>query len=173
MADSLALSLVDKKLLTDQIVLTIGFDIENLSSEDFDGEIEKDYYGRKVPKPAHGTINLKKYTSSSRLITEGVVDFYRKNVDKNLFIRRINITANHVAEEDSIPKNSSFEQMDIFSDDSLTEENIKKERKEKKIQNTVVKIKKQYGKNSIVRGMNMQKDATAMERNNQIGGHRA
>ena len=181
MTDLLSLDLVDKGLVTDQMVLTIGYDICNLTDPNikktYKGQITKDPYGRQVPKHAHGTVNLEGPTSSSKLITETVMDLYRRIVDKNLFIRRINITANHVINEGSVKKIENFEQLNLFTDYGI--EHKKKEEKEvaleleKKMQNAVIDIKKKYGKNAILKGINLKEGATAKERNKQIGGHKA
>lgn len=181
MADLLVLDLVDKGLVTNQIVLTVGYDTSNLKNKDilrnFNGKTAADRYGRKIPKHAHGTINLESYTSSTRLITEAALRLYRCIMDKNLLSRRIYIVANHVISEQRIPENEQYEQLDFFTDHEETELRRKKEKKalerEKRRQQTILNIKKKYGKNAIVKGMNLQEGATAIERNKQIGGHKA
>ena len=179
MTDALVLDLVEKKLVTDQLVLTVGYDIDNISTGrsvgEYKGEVVKDRYGRKIPKHAHGTANLSRYTASVSLATQAVTKLYDDIVDKRLLSRRINITANHViTEKEAVNKNSSYHQMDLFTDfinkDDNEEESAKLE-KEKKVLKTMVDIKKKYGKNAIVRGMNLKEGATAMDRNRQIGGH--
>ena len=181
MTDLLSLDLVDKGLVTDQMVLTVGYDICNLTDPDikreYKGQITKDHYGRLIPKHAHGTVNLEGPTSSSKLITEAVMDLYRRIVNESLFIRRINLTANHVVNEGSVKKNENFEQLNLFTDYGI--EHKKKEEDEaaleleKKMQYAVIDIKKKYGKNAILKGINLKEGATARERNKQIGGHKA
>lgn len=179
MVDLLMLDLIDKGLVTDQLVLTVGYDIDNIATGrsvgEYKGEVVKDRYGRKIPKHAHGTANLSRYTASVALATQAVTRLYDDIVDKRLLSRRINITANHViTEKEAVNKNSSYHQMDLFTDfinkDDNEEESAKLE-KEKKVLKTMVDIKKKYGKNAIVRGMNLKEGATAMDRNRQIGGH--
>lgn len=169
MVDLLVLDLVEKKLLTDQIVLTVGYDIEN---KNYDGPMVVDFYGRVIPKQAHGTTTLKRPTSSTSLILDAVMDLYDAIIDKTLLCRRIYLTANRVVLEDM---NSAvgFEQMDFFTDYSEVKKQETRLKREKSIQKTVINIKKKYGKNSILRGMNFKEGATAKERNEQIGGHKA
>lgn len=177
MTDLLVLELVDKGLYTDQIVLTVGYDVENLA-RGYTGETTTDHYGRKIPKHAHGTANLSGHTSSTREILEATTRLYERIVNKNLLVRRLNVTANHVLTEGEIPKGEQGgEQMDMFTDYEskererrLREETLEKERRRQK---TVIDIKKKYGKNAILRGMNLEEGATARERNRQIGGHKA
>ncbi len=177
MTDLLVLDLVEKHLVTNQIVLTIGYDIENLTnpeiSNTYHGEITIDHYGRQVPKSAHGSINLKRYNSSTRLITDAVIELYERIVDKNLLIRRVNIGANHVIREGEIQEQP--EQLNLFTNfevlDETAQENAKL-KKERKIQDTVLSVHKKYGKNSLIKGMNLEYGATTIERNNQIGGHK-
>lgn len=183
MADQLALDLVDKCMVTDQIVLNVGYDIENLSDPEirkiYHGEVTADHYGRKVPKMAHGSINLSRQTSSARLIIEGAMELFDQIVDPRLLVRRMNITANQVLPENEAAKKQEegFEQLDLFTDyGALKRKEEKQEEqlaKEKKLQEAMLGIKKRYGKNAILKGMNLEEGATAMERNRQIGGHRA
>ena len=179
MTDLLVLDLVDKGLVTDQIVLTIGYDIENLTDsnkkEEYEGEVTIDYYGRKVPKHAHGTCNLDKKTSSTKLIMKEVMELYDRIVNPKLYVRRVTITANHVISEAMAVEENVYEQMNLFMDynEVLEEKNAKELEREKRMQKAVLSIKKKYGKNAILKGMNLQEGATTMERNNQIGGHRA
>jgi DNA polymerase V len=182
MADLLVLDLVDKGLVTDQIVLTVGYDIENLTnpeiSKAYKGEITTDYYGRKVPKHAHGTANIGHYTSSTKLVIDAVTELYKRIVNPALLVRRINITAARVLPEGQVDKGGNIpEQLDMFTDYEALEEERKEQKKqfdrEKKMQKTVIGIKKKYGKNAIVKGMNLEEGATAKERNRQIGGHKA
>ena len=182
MADMLALDLLDRKLTTDQLMLTIGYDIENLSdlerAKKYMGEIKTDRYGRKVPRHANGSINLKMPTSSARLITDAADELFERITDEKLLVRRISITANHVCTENTDARElTTGEQLDMFTDyDSVREkERNEKEKleKERRRQETVLEIKKRYGKNAILRGMNLQEGATAAKRNSQIGGHKA
>lgn len=181
MADLLTLDLVDKGFVTDQIVLTVGYDIENLSNavkkSSYQGEIKIDHYGRQIPKHAHGTENLKRYTSSTREIMEAICCLYDRIVDKNLLVRRINISANHIKQEAELKGNEFFEQLDLFTDyEALQNQKKEEERireKEKKVQLAMLSIKRKYGKNAVLRGMNFEEGATAKERNRQIGGHKA
>ena len=181
MTDLMVLDLVDKRLVTDQIVLTVGYDIENLTdanrSRKYKGAVTVDRYGRKVPKHAHGTTNLKKQTSSTRLITDAVLQLYDRIVDKNLLIRRINITANKLVDESTVNEAEEFEQLDLFTDYQAREKEKAKEdadlEREKRMQKAMLDIKKKFGKNAILKGMNLQEGATARDRNEQIGGHKA
>ena len=181
MIDLLVLDLVDKGLVTDQIVLTVGYDIENLSDpvrrKAYKGQITTDRYGRQVPKHAHGTANIGRYTSSTRLVTDAVLELYDRIVDKSLLVRRLNISANHVICEADVPKENKVEQLDLFTDYAALEKEKEKENaaleREKKMQQAVLTIKKKFGKNAILKGMNLQEGATAKDRNAQIGGHKA
>lgn len=181
MADMLALDLVDKGLVTDQIVLTIGFDIENLRDPairgQYHGAVTTDHYGREVPKHAHGTGNLGRHTSSTKQIMEAASALFDSIVDKNLLIRRINVTANHVIEEAALPKEPEAEQLDLFTDYAEEEARRKAEEteleRERTMQLAMLTIKKRYGKNAILKGMNFEEGATAKDRNSQIGGHKA
>ena len=181
MADLLALDLVEKGLVTDQLVLTVGYDIENLSDEknaiSYKGEIKTDYYGRKVPKHAHGTVNIRKYTSSSKLITESVLKLFDEIIDKNLLARRVNIVACRVVSEKSIKEEKPFQQLNFFEDFAEKEEKLLKEKsafeKENRQQKAMAEIKKRFGKNAILKGMNLEEAGTTKDRNEQIGGHRA
>ena len=181
MIDLMALDLVDKGLVTNQIVLTIGYDIENMTdknrSQSYKGKVTTNYYGKKVPKPAHGTTNLPKQTSSTTLITNAVMELYDKIVNKKLLIRRINIVANKLVDEHSVKNANKYEQLDLFTDYEILKKQREKENaeseREKRMQNTILDIKKKFGKNAILKGMNLQEGATAKDRNNQIGGHKA
>ena len=181
MTDLMVLDLVDKGLMTNQIVLTIGYDIENITdknrSQSYKGTVTTNYYGKKVPKPAHGTTNLPKQTSSTTLITNAVMELYDKIVNKKLLIRRINIVANKLVDEHSVKNANKYEQLDLFTDYEILKKQREKENaeseREKRMQNTILDIKKKFGKNAILKGMNLQEGATAKDRNNQIGGHKA
>ena len=182
MTDLLVLDLVDKELLTDQIVVTIGYDIENLTDPErkrlYHGEIMKDHYGRQVPKHAHGTVNLGQHTSSTKQIIAAVSSLYDQITNKSLLIRRLNLTANHVLPESSVTQTgATYEQLDLFTDhtalDKSREKDCRERERERNIQKAMLTIKKKYGKNSILKGMNFEEGATAKDRNAQIGGHKA
>ena len=181
MADLLVLDLVDKGLVTDQIVVTVGYDIENLTdpkrSKAYHGEVVTDHYGRKIPKHSHGTINLGKHTSSTKQVMEATSELFDRIVDKSLLIRRLNITANHVIDEASIEQEPRYEQLDLFTDYAALQAKQEKEQaeleREKKMQKAMLTIKKKFGKNAILKGMNLEEGATARDRNAQIGGHKA
>ncbi len=181
MADLLALDLVDKGLVTDQIVVTVGYDVENLTDPErsgaYHGEIVTDRYGRRIPKHAHGTIHLGRRTSSAKQIMEAASELFDRIVDKNLLIRRLNITADHVTGETSAKQEPQYEQLDLFTDYAALEAEREREQaeldREKKLQQTMLAIKKKFGKNAILKGMNLEEGATARDRNSQIGGHKA
>ena len=181
MADMMALDLVDKGMVTDQLMLTVGYDIDNLTDsgirKSYKGPVTTDRYGRKVPKHAHGTQNLKMPTSSSLQLMAAAEELYDRIINSHLLVRRITLTANRVVVESSVKKQDTFEQMDLFTDYEKREAEEKKEQqeleKEKKLQRAMLDIKKKYGKNAVLKGMNLQEGATARNRNGQIGGHRA
>lgn len=181
MTELLVLDLVDKGLVTDQMVLTVGYDIENLTKPEirkkYKGEVTTDRYGRQTPKHAHGTANLKVQTSSTKLIVDAVMELYDRIVDKHLLVRRMNITANRVVDEANAKKEETFEQLDLFTDYSAELEERKQEEgeleREKRIQRAMLEIKKRYGKSAILKGTNLVEGATTLERNKQIGGHKA
>ncbi len=182
MVDLLVLDLVEKGIVTKQITLTVGYDIENLTNPlikaNYFGEVTKDHYGRLVPKHAHGTVNFKKMTSSTEEITKGVLELFDKIVNKLLLVRRINLSANLLDYESNVKDEKVFEQLDIFNVNSQVskeeEEQQKiKLQKEKELQKTVVGLKKRFGKNAILKGMNLEEGATSIDRNKQIGGHKA
>lgn len=173
MVELLALDLVEKRLVTDQIVLTVGYDIENLSDKEYKGEITTDHYGRKIPKHAHGTANIGKHTSSAILMVKAVMELYDHIIDKNLLVRRINLSANHILGEDVSLQNQKYEQLDLFTN---PQERLKEEtelKKERKIQEAMIELKNRYGKNAVLKGLNLQEGATTIDRNKQIGGHKA
>lgn len=182
MTELLTLDLVEKNLITGQMVLTIGYDIENLTnssiSSTYKGEITIDRYGRKIPKHAHGTINLTHKTSSTKIIMEAVMELYDRIIDNNLLVRRIYVVANNVTSA-NLPKEEKkqYEQIDMFTNyeeqEKKTEENNKKEQSEREIQKAMINIKKKYGKNAIIKGMNLEEGGTTVARNAQIGGHKA
>lgn len=182
MADLLSLDLVSKRLVTNQLVVTIGYDRENLSTPDqkkqYHGEVTKDHYGREIPKHSHGTQNLERYTSSTKLIVGAATELFDRIADKNLLVRRLNIVAAHVIPESEAPKKEpGFEQLDLFTDYAAEQAKQEKEdaalARERKRQEAVLAIKKKFGKNTILRGMNLEEGATARDRNSQIGGHKA
>ena len=181
MTDLLVLDLVDKRLVTDQIVLTVGYDIESLSdpkiSAKYKGKVETDRYGRKVPKSAHGSINLGKHTSSTKLIVNSALELYDRIVNNDLLVRRMYVVANHIVPEDSIDTQSSSEQLDLFTDYAEVEKKRKQERKdeqrERNEQEAILNIQHRFGKNAILKGMNFLDGATTKDRNEQIGGHKA
>lgn len=180
MTDLLVLDLVDKGLVADQMVLTVGYDIENLADpqirSQYSGQITTDHYGRQVPKSAHGSINLGRHTSSTRIITEKVMELYDRIVDPKLTVRRMYVVANHVIDEGSIQEPQS-EQLDLFTDYEELEkrraEESEKLSREKNMQKALLEIKKKYGKNAVLKGMNLEEGATTIERNGQVGGHKA
>ena len=174
MTELLTLDLVKKNLVTNQIVLTIGYDVENITNRniDYNGEVTTDRYGRKVPKHAHGTINLDHATASTKIIMEAVMELYEKIINKDLLARRINITANNVIRAIE-GVNNSFEQIDLFTDYQKRELEQQKEKRERSLQKAMINIKGRYGKNAIIKGMNLQEAGTTIERNSQVGGHRA
>jgi len=175
MAELLSLDLVQKQFVTSQLVLTIGYDIENLTNQEisklYSGEITVDHYGRKIPKHAHGTINLDHNTSSTRIITEAVVKLYSDIVNDKLLVRRINLTANNVIDERD--EKEECEQINLFADYDEINKRRKKEKEEREIQKAMLNIKSKYGKNAVLKGMNLQADGTTIERNGLIGGHKA
>ena len=181
MTDLLVLDLVDKRLVTDQLVLTVGYDIDNLTNPEikksYHGAITTDHYGRAVPKSAHGSVNLGRQTSSTKLILDAVTELFERIVDRNLLIRRVNITANHVVDEASVQKTDNFEQLDLFTDYAAAQARKGDEEaelaREKKMQQAMLEIKKKHGKNAILKGMNLEEGATTVDRNRQIGGHKA
>lgn len=175
MTELLALDLVERGLVTNQIVLEVGYDVDNLKNQAisslYNGEITTDKYGRKVPKHAHGTINIDHQTASSKVLTEHIIKLYEQIVNKQLLVRRINITVNNVVNENMV-KTSDYEQINLFVDYAEVNEERKKEEAEKEIQKAMIGIKSKYGKNAILKGMNLQKEGTTIERNRQIGGHK-
>ncbi len=175
MTELLVLDLVDKGLVCDQIVLTVGYDIENTKSGNYTGEIKPDRYGRDVPKQAHGSENIGRYTSSTKLIVEATMRLFDRIVDKNLTVRRMYVVANHIISEKDIPE--THEQLDLFSDIDSIEEKRKREdaelEREKDLQKAMIALQKRFGKNSVLKGLNLKEGATTIERNGTIGGHKA
>lgn len=180
MTDLLVLDLVNKGLVTDQIVLTIGYDRESLEGErgkNYRGEVTTDHYGRKVPKHAHGSIQLDSHSSSTKLIMDKTMELYTRIVDDRLLVRRVTIAANHIVPESTLKQEPSWQQMDLFTDYAKLEAGQMARRQqmaqEKKLQQAMLSIKKRYGKNAILKGMNLEEDAMTIERNQQVGGHKA
>ena len=174
MADALSLDLAAKDLVTKKLVLTIGYDAENLTRQpSYSGEIKLDRYGRKIPKHAHGTQNLEEYTFSSDIITGEMLKLYERITDKSLSIRRITVVAAGIIKESEIKSQIKYEQMDMFTDYAAKEREEIAVQKEKRRQKAILKIKAKYGKNAIVKGTSLKDGATAMDRNAQIGGHKA
>ncbi len=177
MTDALVLSLVEKHLVTNQMVLTVCYDIDNLTDPArraaYKGEVKADYYGRLVPKHAHGTANLGKYTSSSSRIINAVTELYDRIVDENLLVRRIYVVAAGLKTEEEGKKQSEYVQLDLMTDYAEIEREEKKDEREKNLQKALLDIKKKYGKNAVLKGTNFVEGATMKSRNEQIGGHRA
>lgn len=176
MAELSTLDLVEKGLVTNQIVLDIVYDVENLKNgEKYAGEIVSDRYGRRAPKPAHGTVNIGKYSSSTKEITEKTVELFERIVNKNLSVRKLSLTCNHLISETEVRE--ADEQLSLFDDyEELEKKRVKQLselEKEKKMQKAMLKIKGKYGKNAVIKGLDLQEGATTLERNSQIGGHKA
>jgi DNA polymerase V len=179
MIDLLSLDLTDKHLVTKQLVLDIGYDIENLTNpaikKMYNGEITIDNYGREVPKHSHGTINLDYNTSSSKVLSKKCIELYDRIVNKNLLIRKINITACNIIDEDIVEKEVVHEQLNLFSSSDDSEQKIedkKRQKEDNKLQHVLLDIKNKYGKNSILKGMNLEEGGTTIDRNNQVGCHK-
>ena len=183
-AEGMALNLVSKRMVTDQLVLTVGYDAECLTRPEirelYHGEITTNYYGKQVPKHAHATYNFPQPTSSSRLLMNGAAELFDKCVHPDLLIRRLSLTTNHVKDEATLNGQRSSrtpQQLDLFTDyDALRQQQQKEQErlaKERRLQEVQLKIKQRYGKNALLRGLNFAEGATAKERNEQIGGHKA
>lgn len=181
MADQLSLDLVDKGLVTNQLVLTVGYDMENLKDPSkrnaYHGMVTTDRYGRAIPKHAHGTRNLDKPTSSTKLIIQAAMELFSRIVDPDLLARRVYLVASRVVPESSLAHEEVVEQLDLFTDQEVEDKRRKEEtaelERERKRQEAVLTIKKKFGKNAILKGANLVDGATAKDRNGQIGGHRA
>jgi len=183
MADAISLELVEKRLLTNQLVLTVNYDRESLTRQDiaakYHGDIVMDYYGRPVPKHAHGTANLPCNSSSSREIIKAVLSLYDSIVNRDLLIRRLNISTNHIISESRIPQQKAPKelQLDLFTDyesiEKRKQDKQKDSEKERRMQEALINIKQRFGKNAILKGTSYAEGATAKERNKQIGGHKA
>ena len=180
MTDLLVLDLVEKHLVTDQLVLTVGYDVECLTNPDiawrYNGPVVTDHYGRKIPKHAHGTVNLKKRSSSTRLITDAVMELYDRIMNPSLLVRRITLAACRLMDEQQAIDAELPEQLELFVDYQALEQQRRREEaalaKEKQMQHAVIYLKKRFGKNAVIKGMNLKEGATARERNRQIGGHK-
>lgn len=180
MADLLSLDLVSKNLVTDQLILTIGYDIDNLINDEikskYKGEITTDRYGRSTPKHSHGTINLDHKTSSSKIIIENMLVLFDRIANKDLLIKRINMVVANVIDASLAGTKPKYEQIDLFTDYASLEEKRNREnvseKEENKLQHVLIDIKNKYGKNAILKGMNLEEGGTTIDRNNQIGGHR-
>ena len=181
MTELLVLDLVEKNLVTNQLTLTIGYDIENLSDPErrkqYHGPVTTDQYGRSIPKHAHGTANLDRYLSSTKLITGAMMNLFDRIVDPKLLVRRITITANRVIDEKAAQRKDEYQQLDLFTDYKAEEVRQREEQteleREKRMQKAMLDVKHKFGKNAILKGMNLQEGATAKDRNSQIGGHKA
>lgn len=181
MAEAISLDLVSKKYITDQLVLHIDYDIECLTNPEYskyyNGEIVTDRYGRSVPKPAHGTLRLKRKTSSTKLITEGFLKLYDVIINKKMLIKKINMYVANLSSELEIKETHEIKQFDLFTDYEEIERKEKAEKealeKEHKVQETLINLRSRFGKNAILKGINIKSESTAIERNNQIGGHKA
>ncbi len=176
MADQMALELVEKGLVTDQITVTVGYDIENLQDSDrrrqYKGDVTTDHYGRQVPKHGHGTTNLPRLTASARLIAEAVVALFDRITDPALLVRRLNVTVNRLVAETACMGYNGSEQLNLFEEPGAQQQTDEELQREKRRQQAVLDIRKKFGKNAILRGMSLQDGATARQRNGQIGGHK-
>lgn len=179
MADSVSLELIDKRLVTDQLVLTVGYDIESLTNPEirakYHGKITTDHYGRQVPVHAHGTINIDRHTSSGKILIEKVAELYDRIINPDLFVRRLTLSINHLISEDKVKEKPKAVQLDLFTDyeelkrtQEIEDAELAKERRR---QEAVLRIKKMFGKNAILKGLNYTDGATQRDRNQQIGGH--
>ena len=179
MADSVSLELIDKRLVTDQLVLTVGYDIESLTNPEirakYHGKITTDHYGRQVPVHTHGTINIDRHTSSGKILIEKVAELYDRIINPDLLVRRLTLSINHLISEDNIKDKPKTVQLDLFTDyeelkrqQEIEEAELSKERRR---QEAVLRIKKMFGKNAILKGLNYTDGATQRDRNQQIGGH--
>ena len=177
MADQLALDLVAQGLVSSQLTLTVGYDVDNLRDPErrkhYHGEIKADRYGRQIPKHAHGTANLEAYTASSKQITTAILALFDRIVDKNLLIRRMYLAAHGVEREDAVSSEPALEQLDLFTDQAAAQSRKEELVRERRLQEAMLDIKSKYGKNAILKGTNLLDGATAAERNGRIGGHKA
>ena len=181
MTDFLTMDLVEKGLLTRQIVLTIGYDVRNLMDEailkQYSGAVRADHYGRLIPRHAHGSVNLERYTASTGQILKAVSELYDRIIDTRLWIRRLNVTAADVIREEAAGSTEAVtQQLDLFTDYEMEragqEQIRKKQEREKKGQKAILSIRRKYGKNAILRGTDYREGATQKDRNDQVGGHK-
>jgi DNA polymerase V len=168
MAELLAMDLVKKGLVTNQVVLTVGYDIKNVQDKLYTGEVKIDRYGRKIPKHSHGSENLGRYTASSKAVTDAFISLFDSITNPGLYVRRIVVVANNTVYEAAA--SSSAEQLDLFT---MNSKEKYEENREKNIQRTILRLQNRYGKNAVIKGMNLLDGATTVERNAQIGGHKA
>ena len=177
MADQLALDLLEKRCVTDQLVLTVGYDIDNLTRPEFraqyHGPVSIDRYGRRVPKSAHGTAHLSRPSSSARQLIAAALELYERQVDERLLVRRLYLTACHVIPEAEAAKEAQWGQLDLFADQNTAQSEQEALERERRIQETLLTIKKKFGKNAVLKGLDLEEGATARMRNDQIGGHKA
>ena len=175
MAEQLALDLVEKGLVTRQLTLTLGYDIENLSRPEvgYEGQVVTDRYGRKIPKHSHGTVNFDRSMSSGRKMMEAVTALFDRIANPALSIRRLNLSANFLEREDAVLPEKEYRQLDLFADETQQQREEELLEREKRRQTAMLNIKRKYGKNAIFRGMDLEEGATTMSRNGQIGGHKA
>lgn len=181
MADAVSFDLIEQGIVTDQLVITIGYDVESLTNKaigaTYNGRIKKDYYGRNVPVHSHGTINLDHPTSSSKILIEKTAELYDRIVNPGLLIRRLTLSINHLTDESKVNKQKYAVQLDLFSDyDEIKRKQEEEEReltKERKRQETLLNLRKKFGKNIVLKGLNYADGATQKDRNQQIGGHKA
>ena len=177
MCDALSIEMMERGVVTNHVTLTVSYDSESLERNDYEGEITIDYYGRAVPRNAHGSAQLVKHTASTAQITEAVMSIFRREVDPRLLIRRLNISVANVLSEESATGVMANSQISFFESELFNNERPSKRKNEKANekcrQNAVVEIKKRFGKNAIVRGISFEDGATAIDRNMQIGGHKA
>ena len=177
MIELLTLQMVERNYVTNHIVLHIGYDISNIKNGIYNGEIKVDHYGRNVPKPAHGSIRIDHYTSSTKIITKYLLKLYDSIINPLLLVRRINISVCNLITDDKSKDKIICEQLDLFSDienNVINKEiELNDEKEERKVQNTILSLKNKYGKNAIIRGMNLEEGATTIQRNRQVGGHKA
>lgn len=173
MADSLSLELAGKELTTDQLVLDVGYDIDNIGKGNCGSGVTTDHYGRKVPKPAHGSQNLPKRTSSTRLLTEAALTLFDRIANPSLLVRRLTLSASRVLPCGADVPADNYEQLNLFTPNEKRAEDAVRDEKEKKMQDAILGIRSKYGKNALLKGFNFEEGATARDRNQQIGGHKA
>ena len=179
MADSVSLELIDKRLVTDQLVLTVGYDIESLTDPNirakYKGKVTTDYYGRRVPEHAHGTVNIEHPTSSGKILVEKVAELFDRIINPNLLVRRLTLSINHLIYEEDLKARQRVVQLDLFTDYEELKRRQEAEAaefaRERRGQEAILKIKKMFGKNAILKGLNYADGATQRDRNQQIGGH--